>query len=175
MVVLRPINLSWINEAADDPCDLCAHGDVQFHIGLDVVLETVGENLTVSAAALYLLRTLSVPHTKERPVGDHLFPCCGFAMWDIPNQDDVAISGCPNGEDVEVLHQVIGLGVVIRSADGREWKVSWPEWRDAVFAFADIVYDFYARSSPKQPSVDDSAGFKKFWVEWKRRRWAHAS
>ncbi|HJT79412.1 MAG TPA: hypothetical protein VJ739_19605 [Gemmataceae bacterium] len=170
MVTLQPVNLSWIQGAADDPKDLCAHGDVEFCIGDTVLLRTSGRNLTVSAAALYLLRTLSVPHTREAPVGDHLFPCCGFAMWEIPGQDDVTICGCPNGEDFEILHEVDGAGVVIRTADGRSWQLSWPEWRAAVFGFADRVSAFYAACSPKQPCEEDAAGFKKFRSEWERRR-----
>lgn len=170
MVILRPKNLRWINGASDDPKDLCAHGHVDFRIDGDTLLGTEERDLTLSAAALYLLRTLSVPHTKEAPVGEHLFPCCGFNMWDIPGQDDVAIGGCPNGEDFEVFHQVGGGGVIIRAADRREWEASWPDWRAAVFAFADQISAFYAACSPKQPSDDDSAGFEKFKIEWKRRR-----
>ncbi len=170
MVILQPVNLRWIQGAADDPTDLCAHSDVEFRIGGDVLLDNNGKDLTVSAAALYLLRTLSVPHTIAAPVGDHLFPCCGFAMWDIPNQEDVALCGCPNGEDFEVLHQVNGAGVSVRSADGRGWQVGWPEWRAAVFGFADRVSEFYAACSPKQPSEDDAAGFMRFKAEWERRR-----
>ena len=171
MVVLQPVNMRWINGASDDPADLRAHGDVEFRIGADTLLGADnGRDLTVSAAALYLLRTLSVPHTRTAPVGDHLFPCCGFAMWDIPGESDVAMCGCPNGEDFEVLHQVGGAGVVICAADGREWPVGWPQWRAAVFGFADRVSDFYAACSPKQPSADDTAGFAKFLAEWKRRR-----
>jgi hypothetical protein len=171
VVVLQPVNLRWINGAAEDPTDLCAHGDVEFRIDQDILLGAhTGRDLTVSAAALYLLRTLSVPHTRAAPVGDHLFPCCGFAMWDIPSEPDVAMCGCPNGEDFEVLHQVSGEGVIIRAADGREWSVGWPQWRAAVFGFADCVSDFYAACSPKQPSADDAAGFAKFRAEWARRR-----
>jgi len=171
VVTLQPLKLHWIQGAADDPKDLCAHGDVEFRIRDDALLETNGKDLTVSAAGLYLLRTLSVPHTKAAPVGDHLFPCCGFAMYDIPDQEDVALCGCPNGEDFEVLHQVGGAGVVVRSADGRDWQVVWPEWRAAVFRFADRVSEFYAAYSSKQPfSKDDASGFVKFKAEWERRR-----
>jgi hypothetical protein len=170
VVILQPLNLRWIQGVADDPKDLCAHGDVEFCIDGDTLLGTNGRDLTVSAAALYLLRTLSVPHTRERPVGDHLFPCCGFAMWDVPGEVDVAVSGCPNGEDFEVLHEVGGGGVGVRAADGREWKVGWPDWRMAVFAFADQVSAFYATCSPKHPSDEDAAGFRKFRAEWQRRR-----
>lgn len=159
-----------MNGAADDPRDLCAHGGVEFRIGDDVLLATQGADLTVSAAALYLLRTLSVPHTKAAPVGDHLFPCCGFTMWDLPEQEDVYVCGCSNGEDFEVLHEVDGTGVVVRAADGREWRVGWPEWRRAVVAFADRVSGYDAACSPKHPSEDDAAGFRKFRAEWQRRR-----
>jgi len=171
MVVLRPVNLRWINDAADDPTDICAHGDVEFHIGEDVLLDgTNGRNLTVSAAALYLLRTLSVPHTREAPVGDHLFPCCGFSLYEVAGEPDVTICGCPNGEDFEVLHQISGDSVIVRAADGREWPVGWSEWRAEVFGFADCVADFYAACSPKQPTAEDAAGYARFVAEWERRR-----
>ena len=171
MVTLQPVHLRWIGGAADDPTDLCAHGDVEFRIGEEILLgDGTGHDVTVSAAALYLLRTLLVPHTKTAPVGDHLFPCCGFAMLDLPGQEDVAICECPNGEDFEVLHEVGGREVIVRAGDGREWGIGWPEWREAVFNFADRVAAFYATCSPKQPTDEDAAGFKKFWAEWKRRR-----
>jgi hypothetical protein len=170
VVSLQPVNLRWIRGAPDDPKDLCAHGDVVFRIRDEVLLDTAGKDVTVSAAALYLLRTLSVPHTKAAPVGDHLFPCCGFAMWEIPGQEDVAVCGCPNGEDFEVLHAVNGVGVVVRAADGGAWQIGWAEWRAAVFGFADRVSGFYAACSPKQPAEEDAAGFWKFKAEWERRR-----
>ena len=45
----------WINGPEDDPQDLCLHGHVTVRIG-DTVLEDDG---TVSATALYLLKTLT--------------------------------------------------------------------------------------------------------------------
>jgi hypothetical protein len=172
VVILRPVNLRWIQGAADDAKDLCAHGDVEFCIGDDVLLDpTTGRDLPVSAAALYLLRTLSVPHTHDKPVGDRLFPCCGFAMYDVGQHEDVVICGCPNGEDFEVFHQVSGAGVVVRAADGREWRVGWLEWRAAVFGFADKVSEFYGACCPKEPyAEEDAKGFRKFAAEWGRRR-----
>ena len=170
-LTLRTLNLRWIQDAADDPRDLCAHGNVEFCIDGDELLGPENDRtLTVSAAALYLLRTLALPHTRERPVGSHLFPCCGFAMFEVAGEQDVGICGCCNGEDFEVLHRVSGDGVVIRAADGREWQVKWPEWRTAVFEFADQVSAFYAVGSPKEPEADDEAGFLKFASEWERRR-----
>jgi len=170
MIVLQPLNMHWINNAKDDPSDLCAHGDVEFRMGADVLLDdSLGWDVTVSAAALYLLRTLSEPHTKQSQDGGQLFPCCGFSMYDVAGQDDVVISGCPNAVDFEVLHEASGAGVFIQSADGRKWQVPWREWRTAVYLFADAVSEFYAASSAKQVPEDDT-GFSKFAAEWQRRR-----
>ena len=48
-------DLQWIGGAVDDPQDLCLHGHVTVQFG-DTVLEDCG---TISATALYLLKTLS--------------------------------------------------------------------------------------------------------------------
>ncbi len=105
MIILRPVDLRWIQGAADDPKDLCAHGGIEFRIGSDVLLDPArSTDVTASAAALYLLRTLSVPHTKAVGVADQLFPHCGFCMFDDPGKEDVIILGCNVGEDFEVLH-----------------------------------------------------------------------
>lgn len=165
-VLLEPVDLHWINGAADDPADFCLHGDVEFRIGGDVLLEPAGRDLTVSAAGLYLLRTLAAPHTRETPVGHQLLPCCGHFLYDTGGPD-VGIIGCDSGEEFEV-HHAAG-GVVVRDA-GRSWLVGWPQWRAAVFHFADRVSDFYAACSPKRPHADDAAAYLKFVAEWERRR-----
>jgi hypothetical protein len=171
MVILQPVNLRWVKRAVDDLHDVCAHGEVVFRIGADVLLEPGPcRERTVSAAALYLLRTLSVPHTRQTPVGLHLFPCCGFAMYEVPGNDEVIICGCPGGDDFEVHHHDSGAVVVLRAGDGRGWPVTWPKWREAVFTFADQVSAFYAACSLKQPSAEDAPGFRMFQSEWQRRR-----
>jgi hypothetical protein len=170
-LVLRPVDLHWLDRTNDDPSDLCAHGSLEFRIGGDDLAEgAAGEEWTVSAAALYLLRTLSIPHTKESPVGDHLFPCCGFAMYDVAGEEDVEVCGCPNGLDFQILHSADGSGVVVRSEDGREWAVAREDWARAVFGFVDTVSTFYAMSPERQPSTEDAPGFRKFQAEWARRR-----
>lgn len=170
-VQLSPVHLRWIKGSKDDPEDLCAHGDFEFRIGGDVLSDgSAGRELTLSAAALYLLRTLSRSHTRDEPVGDHLFPCCGHAMYDLPDQDEVVIVGCPDGEDFEVDHREGDALVLVRAAGGLEWSVDRDSWRDAVCTFADGVSEFYAMSSPKRPTADDAAGFRAFQAEWERRR-----
>ncbi|HSM93533.1 MAG TPA: hypothetical protein VLT47_11665 [Anaeromyxobacteraceae bacterium] len=170
-MVLRPIGLSWIKGAADDPADLCAHGHVEFRVEEHVLIDpATGPEVTVSAAALYLLRTLSKAHTKAEPVGEQLFPCCGFAMYDIAGQDDVLVVGCPSGLDFEILHAENETVIVVRAGDGREFRVAWSAWVEAVYRFCDLVAEFYAKSSPKKPSADDVVGFTRFTAEWRRRR-----
>jgi hypothetical protein len=62
------MNLHWINGSADDRADLCAHARVEFRTNGDVLIRPDDGIWTVSAAAVYLLRTLSRQHTKSEPV-----------------------------------------------------------------------------------------------------------
>jgi hypothetical protein len=152
---------------ADDPQDFCAHSEVEFTVDGDVLVLASAGDWTVSSSALFLLRTLWQSHTKQNPVGEHLFPCCGHSMYVVDGQDDVAVLGCPNGIDFEVIRSLDD--VIITSADRQKHRVSFAEWRDAVCAFSDAVRCFYAKCAPKQPSYDVK-GFEKFMAEWERRR-----
>lgn len=169
MVTLEPTRLHWIkDDGRDDPADLCAHSPVRFEIDGDVLVSAVDGDVTVSAAAIYLLRTLEADHSVASPVGDQLFPCCGHAMYDT-GDDDVVICGCPNGSNAEVAH--VGDSVRICTTHGRTYLLSADEWRQAVYAFADRVNEFYADSSAKTPADEtDAKGFAKLREEWKRRR-----
>ena len=62
----------WINGEADDPEDLCLHG----HAVARIAGETVEFDCAVSAAALYLLKSLTEDHLLGQ--GEQFFPCCGF-------------------------------------------------------------------------------------------------
>lgn len=170
-VILRPVKLSWLHGAADDPTDLCVHARVDFRIGDHVLVDAERDlEVTVSAAGLYLMRTLERDHTRKSPVGDHLFPCCGFTLYEEAGSLDVVIIGCPNGVDFEVTYAAGDDRVLVRAMSGREWEVARQDWRSAVFSFADAVSNFVATASPKTTSVDDAAGFRKFLTEWERRR-----
>jgi hypothetical protein len=102
VIVLRPTNLHWI-DGINDPADLCAHSPVEFRIGGATLIKPSDGDWTVSAAALYLLRTLSQPHTKQQPITDYLFPCCGNGIFEVEGRDDVRIVGCNSGIDFEVV------------------------------------------------------------------------
>jgi hypothetical protein len=169
-VIVRPVRLSWIKGAVDDPADVCAHGHVDFRVGDDQLIDPERDiEVTVSAAALYLLRTLEREHTKESRVGEQLFPCCGFATYDEGGSPDVLIIGCPNGIDFEVRRGP-DRHVILRASDGREWQIASADWQTAVFSFADAVSAFFADASRKTPSTGDEPGFRKLVAEWERRR-----
>ena len=123
----------------------------------------------VSAAGLFLLRTLDASHTPEAPVADHLIPCCGHWMYALNDGADVDIGGCNTWIDWEVIHE--GANVRLRTSEGEEEIVPLAEWRRTVLEFADAVAAFYAASAPKQPSDEtDAQGFAAFQAEWARRR-----
>ena len=168
MLVLRPTNLHWMNVDAPDPADLCVHSPVEFLIGRARLVEPDAGDWTVSAAALYLLRTLSRPHVKSSRLGDHLFPCCGFTMYDIAGEDDVLILGCSNGIDLEVTRH--DDKIVVTAGDGTQHQVSFVEWKSAVRAFSQTVRAFYDLSPRRQPAdAEAEKGFRKLMTEWDRR------
>jgi hypothetical protein len=169
MIILRPTNLHWIDGSLDDTADLCAHSAVDFRIGDSVLVKPSDGDWTVSAAALYLLRTLSQPHTKQQPMTEFLFPCCGNGIFEVEGQDDVQILGCNSGIDFEVLR--VEDEVILTDKGGTQFQVALSEWRRAVCNFSDSVRAFYSACSPKEPEDDwERRSFHKFLAEWSRRR-----
>lgn len=155
----------WIGGAKDDPQDLCLHGRVTVHIG-DTVLEDIG---TVSATALYLLKTL----TEDKVMACHdiqMIPCCGHFL--IANEDltEVQISSCDTGTDWTTLHDGDCIKIILPS--GQEEKVSLADYKEEVFRFADKVEAFYNSCTPKEIPEDEFRrnGYIAFWNEWHRRR-----
>ncbi len=168
MLILRATNLHWLDVTAPDPADLCIHSPVEVVVGTARLVEAYAGDWTVSASALYLLRTLERPHTKSDPVGDHLFPCCGFTMYDIAGEDDVAIVGCPNGVDIEVTRHA--GQIILTTADGKNHSVPFADWKRAVCRFSYVLREFYKRSPPRMPAdPENEKGFRKFMAEWDRR------
>jgi hypothetical protein len=167
-ITLRPANLHWI-DSINDAADLCAHSGVDFRIGDSILVKPSDGDWTVSAAALFLLRTLSQPHTKEQPVTEYLFPCCGNGIFEIEGQDEVQIVGCNSGIDFEVVR--IDDEVILTADDGTRHRIEFSDWKKAVCEFSDSVQAFYAASSPKEPEdVWEQRSFRKFLSEWSRRR-----
>ena len=167
MINLLAENLTWLNTDSDCPGDLCAHGSVKFSVdGLEIVNSS--DEWTVSASAIYLLRTLERNHTKEDPVGEHLFPCCGHSMHAVDDSDDVLIIGCPSGIDATIEHFEDEIRI---TADSGEYRsVPKTQWVDAVLKFSSTIREFYDSSVEKTPSDDVARdGFNSMLLEWERR------
>ena len=169
-VQLECARFEWIGGPEDDPTDQCAHGRVALAVGDHVLLAPSDGEWTVSAAALYLLRSLDHDHLEGRSVadGNYLFPCCGFTALAGVGDFDVVLFGCPNGKDVWIKHL---LGEVVLTADDVSVVVPAREWRKAVVGFAESLTAFYARSAPKARLEDkeDRAGWAAFWQEFDSR------
>ncbi len=158
-------NLSWINGAADDKHDLCLHGDAKAIIG-ERTLER--RATTVSATALYLLKTL----TQDKKIYDgmvEMLPCCGHFMMANDDLSEVEIMGCDiGGIDWATTH--IDGGVKITLSDGYEVFVDKDSYKAEVLRFADEIKAFYDACTPKEPQSEHSQkGFTAFCNEWTRR------
>ena len=169
MITLEVHRPHWIKDEGDDPSDQCAHGFVEFRIG-DVCLSTVeaGE-WTVSAAALFLMRTVFSDHDPENSVADanFLIPCCGHTIYPDPDGSrPYSIQGCCDGVDPTVRH--IGDDVEISLGEDSV-QVRLTAWADAVLGFAVKVKGFYDSSAPKWPLEPDDfqkPGWEYFWEHW---------
>ncbi len=157
-------NLTWIGGRVNDAEDLCLHGHAVATIG-GKILEY---DATVSATALYLLKSLTEDHIIYK--GNQMLPCCGFSMYAKNDLTEVDIMGCPNGIDWTVLHE--GDKVRLITEEGEETVVDLEDYRHEVFRFADKIEAFYESATPKIMPKDriDREGYDAFWNEWRRRR-----
>lgn len=169
LITLEPVRLHWINDdGVDDPTDLCAHSPVRFEIDSQAIAKPEDGDWTVSASAIFLLRALRRDHTKDSPVGEQMFPCCGHGIFDV-GKPEVAIIGCSSGIDVEIRH--VGDCYRLVTEEGHDFRVPETEWRKAVVDYSDQVMRFYEESLPKEPVDDeDRRGFQAMMAEWRRLR-----
>lgn len=167
---LRIIDLHWINDE-DATSDLCAHGYVYLKIGDEIVCGKETLDITVSATALYLMRTLESNY-KDDDYGNQLLPCCGHWYHAIAI-DEVYIGGCPNGIDWTIEH--IEGSVKHTTKNNESCLISFEDYKTAVLNFVDRVAKFYNDSEPKELPVDESnaRGYQAFWNEWNslRNKW----
>ena len=153
----------WL-EGIDEREDLCLHGHAVAYIGG----RRLEYDATVSASALYLLKTLTENHVIH--TDNQLFPCCGFSIFANETLDNVIICGCNNGIDWSVFHDRDKVILVLE--DGIREEISLEEYKRFVFAFADKVEAFYKSCAPKILPNDkiDRDGYLAFWTEWHGRR-----
>lgn len=157
-------HLCWINGTEDDPEDLCLHGHAVALIGE----EKLEYEATISATALYLLKSLTENHIIYED--NQMLPCCGFFYIPDETLSNVTISGCPNGIDWSVIHEDDVVRLIL--GNGQEQRISLEDYRKEVFRFADKIERFYQSCAPKILPDDpfDRNGYLAFWNEWHRRR-----
>lgn len=158
-------NLKWINGESDDQNDLCLHGHAVAKIG-DEIFEY---DATVSATALYLLKSITEDHIMYDD--NQMLPCCGHSVWiKDDGSGDVVISGCSNGIDWSIIHNENTVRLI--TEQGNETVIELDDYRKEVFKFADIIEAYYNKCSEKVLPKDalERDGYIAFWNEWHRRR-----
>ena len=161
---IRADQFEWINGAKDDPQDLCLHGRVTAQFG-DTILEDHG---TVSATALYLLKTLTEDKLMQ-PYDIQMIPCCGHFLMANSDLTEVQISGCDTGTNWSTVHEGDSVRFILPT--GQEEVVSLREYQYEVLDFAKSVKRYYDACTPKEIPEDefDRNGYIAFWNEWHRR------
>lgn len=156
--------LYWIDGSADNSEDLCLHGHAIAHVG-DEHLEY---DCTVSATALYLLKTLTENHTIHED--NQMLPCCGHFYVPGATLESVMISGCDNGIDWTVNHR--GGDVILILENSTDVIVPLEEYQREVYRFVDKIENYYKSCSPKKMPENKFGrdGYIAFWNEWHRRR-----
>jgi hypothetical protein len=166
MIHISLLEPQWIQGDRDDPQDQCAHGYIDIRIDDITFVSKDDGGWNVSAAALFMLRTVSSNHTPEESVtdGNFLIPCCGHAPQG-RGKYRVIIVGCNTGIDPTIKH--IGNSVRIELG-GKQVTVPQKQWATAILGFVEQVEEFYRISSPKDPIEDehDKRGWSYFWEEW---------
>lgn len=151
----------------DPEQDLCSHGRVFVRVdGQPVVSPDDGE-FTLSAAALYLLRTLEQDHSPEHRVGEHLLPCCGNSL--IAPRDgsaDVVVLGCPSGIDWSVAHERESVRLhdlhghpALDMARTMNATIPIDHYRKAVGEFASAVWSLFDGSPKRITDSEDRRGY----------------
>ena len=158
---IRPLKFNWIKHDEGET-DLCAHGLLYLRIGEEILSEEKNGEWTLSAAALYLLRSLGAGTTDEER-DNFIVPCCG--IFRIGKGGSVYLEGCNQGIDWEIMHE--GDNVRHRTKNGTEALLSMADYKKIVFAFADEVEEFYKQSKPKDLSrTNDYLAWELMWHEW---------
>jgi hypothetical protein len=172
-LILEATDLGWLGKGDEADWDQCVHGVATCTVG-SIAITSRDCNLT--AASLFLLRTLEHDHTDAEPVApsNKLFPHCGHSPWVVSGERFPTLNmGCDSGDELWVRHEA---GAIHLSRGELHERVSTEAWENAVARFADQVRAFYDASPPRRRSTRsqsdamESEGWDAFWAEWVERR-----
>lgn len=167
---IKIIDKHWIKNEGDDPEDLCLHGHLFLKIGDKVLSDKDTFDVTLSSAALHLMRTIESDYEKD-DYSSQLIAHCGYFIIAEEDKDSIIIEGCNEGTDWTVTHPNNST-VKHTLFSGEEVVIDKEEYKKIIFAFADEVERFYADSQEKILPDDDFTrkGYTAFWKEWKKLR-----
>ena len=144
---------------------MCLHGHAFIKIGDEVF----DYDATLSAAGLYLLRTVTDNHIIRE--GEAMLPCCGHMMIANDDLSSVDICGCPNGLDWSVIHENGKIKLVTEA--GNTTFIDIDIYKEEIYAFTDKIEDFFKKSSPKifsETETFERDAYTAFWNEWRKLR-----
>lgn len=165
MFQIDAYSIGWLDTIRDSRDDPCLHGYVAARIGGRLLAY---DGTTVSATALYLLKTLTEDHLIYED--NQMLPCCGFSVYPDQSGENVVIIGCSNGIDWTVLHEGDTVRLILE--DGTETSIPLADYTREVLRFVESIEAYYRASPAKSEMEDppDREGWQLFWKEWHRRR-----
>ena len=167
MIELVPHNLHWITET-DSEYDLCVHGGFTFSFNKKIIIDASKEEFTLSAAVIFLLRTIERDHSFGNKICEKIMPECADITFIKKVDNQVQFITCPYGIDWWVEHSNGNITIIFE--DGTEIKTTLKDYIQAIIRFADNIKAFYDKSKPKSFQMDeDYQAFNAFRDEWARR------
>jgi hypothetical protein len=166
MLEITPNNLHWLKDTSPD-IDLCVHRGFTLSFNNVMLIDAANEDLTLSAAVIFLLRTIEEEHSFGSKICENLIPECGHEM--LTNDSElVEIITCPYGIDWWVEHNNEKVTLVFQ--DGKEITTTLKDYAQAVLSFTKKIKSFYDESESKKFYDEESRkAFIAFNNEWNMR------
>lgn len=164
---LKIVRQHWIkDDDTYDEHDLCSHGEIFLKIGVEELSSKESGSWCLSAAGLFLLRTIG----KDYNIGDFdnfLIPCCGHIMFYDFDTKRLNVLGCNSGIDFRVKH--LKDKVQLTTEQKIKTIIPFEVYKTDVLKFIAEVEKFYDKPDNKNVPQEDvylKQGFQKFWQEW---------
>ena len=129
MLEIIPYNLHWLNNSSPEN-DWCVYGGFTLTNNNEMIIAAANEVLTLSAAVIFLLRTIEKDHSFGTKICEQLIPKC--ADMYVITSGQVGFIICPFGIDWWVEHS--NEKVISVFEDDREIIASFKDHIPAVLA-----------------------------------------
>lgn len=165
MIEITPHNLHWSKNVPTE-YNFYVYGGFTLSFDQNIIIDAKSEELTLSAAVIYLLRTIEKNHSFGTKICEHLIPEC--ADMYLSNLGNVEFITCPFGIDWWVEHTTENVTLIFQH--GKEITTTLRDYIRAVLKFADKIKVFYDEGgSKKYNDEEDRKAFEAFNREWNMR------